>query len=60
MYRDAQNHESTTIGLCFYLPCLDEVTVVDMRTLSFAVPPQEVHPPHAISSNLTQPAGTGM
>ncbi|KAL5269894.1 hypothetical protein ACHWQZ_G003382 [Mnemiopsis leidyi] len=29
-------------GLCFYLPCLDEVTVVDMRTLSFAVPPQEI------------------
>ena len=29
-------------GLCFYLPCLDEIKVVDMRTLSFEVPPQEV------------------
>ena len=28
-------------GLCFYVPCLDEMTVVDMRTLSFVVPPQE-------------------
>ena len=33
---------SLLLGLCFYMPCLDEVTVVDMRTLSFAVPPQEV------------------
>ena len=42
-----------TLGLCFYLPCLDEVTVVDMRTLSFAVPPQEVLPPHAIHAEYT-------
>ena len=28
-------------GLCFHLPCLDQIRVVDMRTLSFAVPPQE-------------------
>ncbi|XP_072015288.1 band 7 protein AGAP004871-like [Amphiura filiformis] len=29
-------------GLFFYLPCLDEIKVVDLRTISFDVPPQEV------------------
>ncbi|XP_077527987.1 band 7 protein AGAP004871-like [Haemaphysalis longicornis] len=29
-------------GLFFILPCLDEFRVVDMRTLTFDVPPQEV------------------
>lgn len=29
-------------GLFFYLPCLDEIKVIDLRTISFDVPPQEV------------------
>ena len=29
-------------GLFFFLPCVDEIHVVDMRTISFDVPPQEV------------------
>ncbi|XP_038067507.1 stomatin-like [Patiria miniata] len=29
-------------GLFFILPCIDEIRVVDLRTLSFDVPPQEV------------------
>ena len=29
-------------GLFFFLPCVDEIHVVDMRTVSFDVPPQEV------------------
>ena len=29
-------------GLFFFLPCVDEVQVVDMRTVSFDVPPQEI------------------
>ncbi|XP_072031159.1 band 7 protein AGAP004871-like [Amphiura filiformis] len=29
-------------GLFFILPCLDEIKVVDQRTISFDVPPQEV------------------
>ena len=29
-------------GLFTYLPCVDEIHVVDMRTISFDVPPQEV------------------
>jgi len=29
-------------GMCFILPCIDTVQLVDMRTVSFDVPPQEV------------------
>lgn len=29
-------------GLFFFLPCVDEIHVVDMRTISFDVPPQEI------------------
>ena len=29
-------------GLFLILPCLDEIRVVDQRTISFDVPPQEV------------------
>lgn len=29
-------------GLFTYLPCVDEIHVVDMRTISFDVPPQEI------------------
>ena len=29
-------------GLFFLLPCLDEIIVIDQRTISFDVPPQEV------------------
>ena len=29
-------------GLFFILPCLDDVKVVDLRTVTFDVPPQEV------------------
>ena len=30
-------------GLFFILPCLDSVNVVDLRTVTFDVPPQEVN-----------------
>ena len=29
-------------GLFFILPCLDKVNVVDLRTVTFDIPPQEV------------------
>ena len=29
-------------GICFILPCIDTIHMVDMRTVSFDVPPQEV------------------
>ncbi|XP_022109893.1 erythrocyte band 7 integral membrane protein-like [Acanthaster planci] len=29
-------------GLFFIIPCIDEIRVVDLRTLSFDVPPQEI------------------
>lgn len=29
-------------GMCFMLPCMDTIHIVDMRTVSFDVPPQEV------------------
>ncbi len=29
-------------GLFFVIPCLDDITVVDLRTVAFCVPPQEV------------------
>ena len=29
-------------GMCFILPCIDTIHLVDMRTVSFDVPPQEV------------------
>ena len=31
-------------GLFFILPCMDDIRVVDQRTISFDVPPQEVGP----------------
>ena len=34
------------LGMCFHIPCMDEVYVVDMRTISFDVPPQEVRDLH--------------
>jgi erythrocyte band 7 integral membrane protein len=30
-------------GLFFILPCMDEYKKVDLRTVSFDVPPQEVN-----------------
>ena len=30
------------LGLFFIIPCIDSYTKVDMRTVSFDVPPQEV------------------
>ena len=29
-------------GLFFILPCVDEITTIDLRTITFDVPPQEV------------------
>ena len=29
-------------GLFFIIPCIDSISVVDLRTISFDVPPQEV------------------
>ncbi len=29
-------------GLFFVLPCVDSISVVDLRTVSFNVPPQEI------------------
>ena len=33
---------SPTPGLFFILPCIDDVRVIDLRTVTFDVPPQEV------------------
>jgi erythrocyte band 7 integral membrane protein len=30
-------------GLFFILPCIDSITVIDLRTVTFDVPPQEVN-----------------
>ncbi len=27
-------------GLFFYIPCIDSITVIDLRTVTFDVPPQ--------------------
>ena len=37
-------------GIFFLLPCVDSYQCVDLRTVSFDVPPQEVSPEH--SQNL--------
>lgn len=29
-------------GVFFFLPCIDKYDIVDLRTVSFDVPPQEV------------------
>jgi len=29
-------------GLFFIIPCIDQISVVDLRTVSFDVPPQEI------------------
>ena len=34
--------DSNISGLFVFMPCLDEIRVVDMRTVSFNVAPQEV------------------
>ena len=34
------------IGLFFVLPCTDDVRVVDLRTITFDVQPQEVGEPY--------------
>jgi len=33
------------LGLFFIIPCTDSYTKVDLRTVSFDVPPQEVNVP---------------
>ena len=35
-------------GLFFILPCIDEYKKVDLRTVSFDVPPQEVSSGHTL------------
>jgi len=32
----------TCVGIFFVLPCIDTYTKVDLRTVTFDVPPQEV------------------
>lgn len=39
-------------GLFFIMPCVDDYRVVDMRTISFDVPPQEVNE-HNAASDMT-------
>ena len=34
------------VGLFFIIPCMDSYTKVDLRTVSFDVPPQEVSQNH--------------
>lgn len=36
-------------GIFFVLPCIDAYRCVDLRTVSFDVPPQEVRPKRSIS-----------
>lgn len=38
-------------GLFFVLPCIDSVFVVDLRTVTFDIPPQKVvpHPPPSLN-----------
>lgn len=37
-------------GLFFVLPCTDSFIKVDMRTISFDIPPQEVRVPFAVNN----------
>ena len=39
-------------GLFTYLPCLDEMRVIDMRTVSFDVAPQEVYVIYSTRRNV--------
>jgi hypothetical protein len=36
------SHSARGPGMCFLLPCIDTFHLIDMRTVSFDVPPQEV------------------
>lgn len=45
---EIKNKKGAGPGLFTYLPCLDDMRIVDMRTISFDVAPQEV----TISSGL--------
>ena len=36
------SHKAKGPGLFFILPCLDKVHVVDLRTVTFDIPPQKV------------------
>jgi erythrocyte band 7 integral membrane protein len=38
-------------GLFFILPCVDSIVKVDLRTTTFNVPPQEVHPSSIVYFN---------
>lgn len=40
--RTKSNKKPEGPGLIFLLPCLEEMKVVDMRTLTFNIPPQEI------------------
>ena len=40
------------LGLFFILPCMDDVKVVDLRTVTFDVPPQEVFLMHTLLTNI--------
>ena len=41
---------SNTTGLHFNLPCVETHEIVDMRTITLGVPPQEVHTLSALAS----------
>ena len=36
------SHKAKGPGLFFILPCIDRVFVVDLRTITFDIPPQKV------------------
>jgi len=42
MLRLVTSSEHCSAGLFFVLPCVDDVRVVDLRTVTFDVPPQEI------------------
>jgi len=44
------------VGIFFVLPCIESYTKVDLRTVSFDVPPQEVSAGRVITS-ATEAAG---
>ena len=35
-------HSPCGPGMCFILPCIEKIHIVDMRTVSFGIPPQEI------------------
>lgn len=49
-------HSRDSAGLFFILPCTDSLINVDMRTITFDIPPQEVRIAHSQSRQTSPPS----